>query len=50
MSVLTGDLPAFEEATRALFANDIPRLTTIFEAWPTDIASYLRRLLQTYLA
>ena len=50
MSVLAGDLPAFEEATRALFANDVPRLTTIFEAWPTDIASYLRRLLQTYLA
>ena len=50
MSVLAGDLPAFEEATRALFANDVPRLTTIFEAWPTDIASYLRRLLQAYLA
>ena len=50
MSVLAGDLPAFEEASRALFANDARRLTAIFEEWPTDIAAYLNRLLQTYLA
>lgn len=49
MSVLAGDLPDFEEASRALFANDATRLTTIFEDWPTDIAAYLRRLLQCYL-
>ncbi len=50
MSVLAGDLPAFEEATRALFANDAERLTTIFEDWPTDIAGYLLRLHQSYFA
>lgn len=50
MSVLAGDLPAFEEASRALFANDSERLTTIFEEWPADIAAYLKRLLQAYLA
>ena len=50
MTVLAGDLPAFEEASRALFANDAARLVTIFEDWPNDIAAYLRRLLQAYLA
>lgn len=50
MSVLAGDLPGFEEASRALFANDAPGLTTIFEDWPIDIAAYLNRLLQAYRA
>jgi uncharacterized protein len=50
MSILAGDLPNFEEASRALFANDAPHLTTIVEDWPDDIAAYLRRLLQSYLA
>ena len=50
MSVLAGDLPAFEEATRALFANDAQCLIPIFADWPTDIAVYLGRLLRAYLA
>lgn len=49
MSVLAGDLPDFEEATRALFADDAERLTMIINQWPTDVAGYLGRLKQTYL-
>ncbi len=44
MSVLAGDLPGFEEASRALFADDTARLDGILGDWPTDIAAYLRRL------
>lgn len=45
MSVLAGDLPGFEEATRALFAHDTPRVLEQIEGWPPDVQSYLVRLL-----
>ena len=48
MSVLAGDLPEFESATRALFANDPDGLDTILEGWPRDISGYLRRLWSNY--
>lgn len=44
MATLAGDLPGFEEASRALFANDAPRLTELLSAWPRDIASYVQGL------
>lgn len=44
MSTLAGDLPGFEEASRALFANDAPRLAELLSAWPRDIASYVQGL------
>jgi uncharacterized protein len=44
MSAMAGNLPDFEEASRALFAND----TTAFEKhvarWPADIVAHIRRL------
>jgi len=46
MSVLAGNLPAFEEASRALFAQDAERLGLILTAWPQDIAAYILRTLQ----
>ena len=44
MSEIAGDLPGFEEATRALFAGDQPRFETLVEPWPEDVRSYLAKL------
>lgn len=42
MSSLAGDLPGFEAAARALFAGDNDRLTSITNAWPTDVRDYIQ--------
>jgi hypothetical protein len=44
MSAMAGDLPGFEEASRALFAGDCDRFTLHMQAWPADIHAYARRL------
>ena len=44
MSALAGDLPGFEEASRALFANDDTRLDETLATWPPDVAGYLSKL------
>lgn len=44
MSALAGDLPGFEEATRALFADDPARFTRQVADWPSDIRTYATRL------
>lgn len=44
MSAMAGNLPGFEEATRALFANDRPRFTQETSAWPPDVRAYATRL------
>jgi hypothetical protein len=41
MTTMAGDLPNYEEATRALFANDTPRLATLINAWPADIRRHV---------
>ncbi|TAM55283.1 MAG: DUF2239 family protein [Paraburkholderia sp.] len=41
MSAMAGDMPGFEEASRALFANDQPRLRGQIEAWPTDVREHV---------
>lgn len=48
MFVLAGDLAGFEEAARALFANDAEGLESILATWPDDIAGYLDRLAKPY--
>ena len=35
-----GDLPGYEEATRALFAGDLDGFTSQMAAWPADIRAY----------
>ncbi|HEX6860330.1 MAG TPA: DUF2239 family protein [Caulobacteraceae bacterium] len=45
MSAMAGDLPGFEEASRALFAGDAQRLTAQMAAWPRDICAYVARLI-----
>lgn len=44
MSALGGDLPGFEEATRALFAKDAARFDALVADWPQDIRVYTQRL------
>jgi hypothetical protein len=40
MSAMAGDLPGFEEASRALFAGDRLRFEQHTVAWPEDIRAY----------
>ncbi len=44
MSAIAGNLPGFEEATRALFAYDRRRFSQLIAAWPDDVRSYAVRL------
>ncbi len=40
MSAMAGNFPAFEEATRALFANDATRFVDLISGWPDDVRHY----------
>ncbi len=44
MQAIAGDLPGYEEATRALFADDRSSLENRIAAWPEDIRTYALRL------
>jgi len=44
MSAMAGNLPGFEEATRALFANDRRRLSDLVAGWPPDVRDYAIQL------
>ncbi len=44
MSAMAGDMPGFEEATRALFANDESRMRELTAAWPPDVRAYALQL------
>jgi len=40
MSAIAGDLPDFEEATRALFANDRAKFSELIATWPRDVCDH----------
>ena len=44
MVVLAGNLPGFEEASRALFAGELDRLARLATDWPPDIGNYMMHL------
>jgi hypothetical protein len=44
MSAMAGNLPGFEEASRALFADDGARFAGLIAAWPDDIRDHIARL------
>jgi len=44
MTTLAGNLAGYEEAVRALFANDRAHLTSLISDWPSDIADYVDEL------
>jgi uncharacterized protein len=41
MSIVGGDLPYYEEVSRALFAGDLARLQSLVSDWPDDVAAHL---------
>ena len=49
MHAMAGDEPGFEEATRALFAGDAEKLRREITAWPQDIRSHVRTLVEIAL-
>ena len=44
MSTMAGNLPQFEEASRALFADDRRRFTALIADWPADIRDHIVKL------
>lgn len=44
MAAMAGDLPGFEEASRALFAGDRDRFAEHSATWPADIRAHARKL------
>jgi uncharacterized protein len=44
MSAMAGNFRNFEEASRALFADDRRRFTTLITSWPSDIRDHVVKL------
>lgn len=44
LSAMAGNLPGFEEATRALFADQPVQFARLVEKWPGDIGVHARKL------
>jgi hypothetical protein len=44
MSTMAGNLPGFEEASRALFADDRRRFAGLIAGWPGDIRDHIVKL------
>lgn len=44
MSAMAGNFPDFEDAIRALYADDRTTFETLTESWPTDIRDHARKL------
>ncbi|HEY3352187.1 MAG TPA: DUF2239 family protein [Polyangia bacterium] len=44
MTVMAGDRPGFEEASRALYAGERERFAALTSDWPEDIRRHLARL------
>jgi uncharacterized protein len=50
MSSMAGDFPGFEEASRALFANDRRRFGELVASWPEDVRDHAVKLAFSDLA
>ncbi|MHB9840823.1 DUF2239 family protein [Paraburkholderia terrae] len=44
MTAMAGDLAGYEEATRALYANDAARFDAMTAAWPVEVRDHTRAL------
>jgi uncharacterized protein len=45
MSAMAGNLPGYEEATRALYAKDRARLESLTTKWPRDVRKHMLQLI-----
>jgi hypothetical protein len=48
MAAMGGNLPGFEEASRALFANVPDRVEELTREWPVDVRDYLMSLIREW--
>ncbi|MBS0533439.1 MAG: DUF2239 family protein [Proteobacteria bacterium] len=46
MAAMAGNLPGFEEASRALFAGKIAEMETHIATWPADVRAHVLRLFE----
>jgi hypothetical protein len=44
LHAMAGNLPGYEEVTRALFAGDLDLMDSCMAAWPADVREHARRL------
>lgn len=44
LHAVAGNLPDYEEVTRALFAGDLERMRTLMRPWPTDVGVHALEL------
>jgi hypothetical protein len=44
MTAMAGDMPGYEEATRALFSGDRAKFNDQVKAWPVDVRDYALKL------
>ncbi len=44
MTTMAGDMPGYEEATRALFSGDRAKFNDQVKAWPADVRDYALKL------
>ena len=44
LAAVSGNLPGYEEALRALFAGDEARFESLMAEWPKDVRAYALRL------
>ena len=44
MSIVGGDLPLYEEVSRALFAGELVRLRSLVAGWPGDVSAHMLAL------
>ena len=49
MSAMAGNLPGFEEASRALFAGNPGRFEECIRRWPKDVQIQLARMVQEFM-
>ncbi len=49
MSAMAGNLPGFEEASRALFARNPDRFGGLIRRWPKDVRTHLARMVQGFM-
>jgi uncharacterized protein len=45
MSAMAGNLPGYEEATRALYAKDRSQLESLTSKWPRDVRKHMLQLI-----
>jgi len=50
INAMAGDEVGFEEATRALFAGNLPAFQTLIESWPNDIREHSLSLAEASVA